>query len=291
MDMTTGGQRGIRCRNAGTFSTGAVLLAGALLAVSAPTARAAAILPGFDANTVPRNDDGSTGLVDIGFSVNFFGETYSQLYVNNNGNVTFDAALATFTPFSLTSTNRVIIAPFFADVDTRSAGNPVTYGEGTVDGRSAFGVNWVDVDYFVSDGNNTNRNSFQLLLIERADTGAGNFDFWFNYDQIQWEAGQASGSDPEGLGGSSARAGFSNGTGAPGTAFELMGSAINGAFLDDELDTGLIYNSRGTTLDGRYIFEVRNGRVEPPNGTVPEPTALALMGIALLPLARRLRRR
>jgi hypothetical protein len=50
---------------------------------------------------------------------------------------------------------------------------------------------------------------FQLVLIERSDTGAGNFDFEFNYDQIQWEARNASGG-VNGLGGSSARAGFSS---------------------------------------------------------------------------------
>lgn len=90
-----------------------------------------AMRPGFNANTLPGNDDGSTGLVPIGFTVNFFGTNYSGLYVNNNGNLTFDAALSEFTPFDLTSPNRVIIAPFFADVDTR-VGNVVTFGTGTV---------------------------------------------------------------------------------------------------------------------------------------------------------------
>ena len=85
-----------------------------------------AILAGFDSNTLARNDDGSTGLVNIGFDVNFFGLTFSHLFVNNNGNVTFDQALSAFTPFGLTNTNRQIIAPFFADVDTRVAGDAVT---------------------------------------------------------------------------------------------------------------------------------------------------------------------
>src|SRR2546423_7635409 len=64
-------------------------------------------LAGFQANTLPANDDGSTGLVPIGFSLDFFGATYDHLYVNNNGNVTFDGSLITFTPFGLsTTTNR-----------------------------------------------------------------------------------------------------------------------------------------------------------------------------------------
>jgi hypothetical protein len=74
---------------------------------------------GFNSNAMFATDDGSTGLVNIGFTINFFGMNFSQLYVNNNGNVTFDSPLNEYTPFSLTSTGQQIIAPFFADVDTR----------------------------------------------------------------------------------------------------------------------------------------------------------------------------
>ena len=94
-------------------------------------AQAAAVIPGvFDTNTLPGNDDGSTGLTPIGFSANFFGTTYTSLFVNNNGNVTFNTALSTYTPFGLTSATGIpIIAPFFADVDTRGSGSGLlTFG-------------------------------------------------------------------------------------------------------------------------------------------------------------------
>ncbi|MFN0053608.1 MAG: nidogen-like domain-containing protein, partial [Planctomycetales bacterium] len=219
--------------------------------------------PGFNANTLAANDDGFTGLVPIGFPVNFYGVTSSQLYVNNNGAVTFDAPLPTFTPFDLTSTGRQIIAPFFGDVDTRSAGSPVTYGTGTVGGRPAFGVNWLNVDYFSSSTTHTNRNDFRLIMVDRSDVAVGDFDFAFLYYKIQWETGGASGGDSNGLGGFSARAGYSNGTGAPGTFFEIPGSAINGAFLDNNLSTGLIHNSLNSSILGQYIFHVRGGSVQP----------------------------
>ena len=64
--------------------------------------------------------------------------------------------------------------------------------------------------------------------------------------------------------GTSARVGFSNGTGAPGTAFELAGSGINGAFLNTNVATGLIHNNFNSGVLGRYVFSVRNG--------VPETT-------------------
>jgi len=225
---------------------------------------------GFLSNTLARNDDGSTGCVDIGFDVDFFGAVFSCLFVNNNGNITFDTNLSTFTPFDLTSTGRQIIAPFFGDVDTRSAGSPVTYGQDVVNGRPAFAANWIDVDCFSSSSSRDSniRNSFQLVIIDRSDIAPKDFDFEFNFDKIAWESGQASGSNFDCLGGVSARVGFSDGTGDPDTFFELPGSAVNGAFLDNgPADTALILNSLNSDVDGRYLFTVRSGQVSPE----PEP--------------------
>jgi cysteine-rich repeat protein len=233
----------------------------AALATLPAAARAAAVRgnAGFTASTLPANDDDSTGLVGIGFTVNYFGLTFSDLYVNNNGNVTFDFDLSTYTPFDLTSTGQQIIAPFFADVDTRGAGSGVvTYGSDTVGGRPAFGVNWIDVGYFNSAVDKLN--SFQLVLIDRSDLAPGDFDFEFNYDRIDWETGDAS-NGSGGLGGNSARAGFSNGTGDPGTFFELPGSAVNGGLLDTNPVTGLALNSN-VGVPGRFLFQVRTGAVE-----------------------------
>ncbi|MDK8464216.1 nidogen-like domain-containing protein [Marinobacter sp. SS13-12] len=252
-------------------------------------AHAAAIVSGFNTNTLARNDDGSDGPVNIGFTANFFGIEHNELYVNNNGNVTFGSDLSTFTPFDLTSTGQQIIAPFFSDVDTRSAGEPVTYGTGMYEGRDAFGVNWIDVDYYPSNTAHTNRNSFQLILVDRSDIASGDFDFIFNYDQIEWEAGTASGSDPDGLGGSSARVGYSNGTGDPGTFFELSGSAVNGAFIDGG-PNALISSRLNSDVDGRYVFSARSGGVDNPV-QVPEPGSLALLGIGLAGLGFVRRRR
>lgn len=251
----------------------ALLATGLLIASAGVQAAAIRDTAAFTDNTLLANDDGSTGLVPIGFSINYFGSSYSNLYVNNNGNVTFTGPLSTFTPFSLLSTATPIIAPFFADVDTRGAGSGlVQYGqEANLGGHAAFGVNWVGVGYFSAQTNKLN--SFQLIITDRSDTGAGNFDFEFNYDQIQWETGGASGG-VNGLGGSSARAGWSNGV---STALELAGSAIDGALLDGG-PNALISGSLNSSVDGRYIFQVRNGAVV----GVPEPGTVALIALALL---------
>ncbi len=241
-----------------------LVVAVALCAVLEPeSASAAAIKPyaGCAANTLPANDDGSTDAVALPFAPNFFGTTYSSLYVNNNGNVTFDSRLGTYTPFSLLTTERAIIAPFFGDVDTSGAGSGiVTYGVITYGARTAFCVNWFNVGYY---SRNTNKlNSFQLLLVDRSDVGVGDFDIMFNYDQIQWETGDAS-DGTDGLGGHSARVGYSNGV---DTALELPGSAVNGAFLDSN-PGGLVHDSRNSLQNGRYLFPVRGGAA-PTGGTI-----------------------
>jgi uncharacterized repeat protein (TIGR01451 family) len=232
-----------------------------VFAIQAPVL-AAAIEPlaGCTTNTLPANDDGSTGAVDLGFTANFFGTSYTQLYINNNGNVTFTGPLGAFTPQPLVSAGVPIIAPFWADVDTTGAGSAVvSYGPTTFDGHPALCVDWegVGVGYFA--GHYDKLNKFQLLIVGRTDVGAGDFDILFNYDQVQWETGDASGG-VGGLGGSSARAGYSNGDSqTPATSFELAGSAVNGAFLDSNVTTGLVNNSHNSAVLGRYIFPVRNG--------------------------------
>jgi len=236
---------------------------GSTIAADGDAAGAAAIkgLSGCTNETFAANDDGSTAQVALPFSMNFFGTTYNALYVNNNGNVTFETPLGTYTPFGLVGTETVIIAPFFADVDTRGPGSGLTqYGATTFGGRPAFCVNWVNVGYFNSRVDKLN--SFQLLLVERTDQGVGDFDIIFNYNQVQWETGGASGGT-DGLGGTSATVGYSNGS---TTSLELPGSRVPGSFIDTGTSP-LTAGSRGSSVTGRYIFAVRNG-VAPTGGSI-----------------------
>jgi len=223
-------------------------------------------LPGFSNSILPGNDDNSVGPVPLSpvpgnLNLNFFGVQVSSVFVNNNGNVTFGSPLGTFTPFPLTTTNVQIIAPYFSDVETDfPTSGLVTYGNDTVNGRPAFGVNWPNVEYF-GEGPATLLNLFQLVLVDRSDVGAGNFDIEFNYNQVQWETGDASGG-VGGLGGSSARVGYSNGSQTAGSFFELPGSGMPGSFLDSNTTTGLIHNDLNNTQPGRYLFQVRGGTVQ-----------------------------
>ena len=252
----------------------------AVLAAVSIQAQAGAMRAGFDANTFNRNDDGSIN-VNTGINFDFFGISGPNVWLNNNGNITFTGSLSTYTPFGITSGSTPMIAPFFADVDTSGpgVGDPVKYGAGTVDGHAAFGFTWDNVAHY---NEALPLNSFQLVLIDRSDISAGAFDFEFNYDEILWESGQASGSNGAGLGGEAARVGYTNGA---GTFFELTGSGVNGAFLDSgPASTSLVNNSLNSNVDGRYLFTVRNGVV-----SVPAPAPIVLFGLALVALGLRRR--
>jgi RHS repeat-associated protein len=246
--------RGLIAVAAATACAAAGLTASVLAAPPAAAA-AGAVLPGFDSQTFGPNDDLSTG-VTFPFAIGFFGQQYTAASLNNNGNLTFGQSLGTYTPYPLSDQGPAMIAAFFADVDTR-VGNTVTYGSGTVDGHPAFGVNWPAVGCY--NENDSVRNTFQLLLVSRPDIAPGDFDIEFNYNQIQWDSGQASGGDAACLNGTAARAGYASGSGATGTYYELPGSGANNAFLDSNSATGLVNNSYGSTQPGRYIYPIRNG--------------------------------
>ncbi len=162
------------------------------------------------------------------------------------------------------------MAPFWADIDTRNtATNQVTYSStasGTVpqfNGRNAFFVNWIGVARYNNQATPTN--SFQLVIVDRSDTGVGNFDFMFNYDEVTWDIATAA---------STLRARV--GWGRAGVGSELTGSGTAQGSASALLDTApsatsLIQNSfnSGGQL-GRYVFEVRSGVVPntPPVVTV-----------------------
>uniref|UniRef100_A0A3B5KTD0 NIDO domain-containing protein n=1 Tax=Xiphophorus couchianus TaxID=32473 RepID=A0A3B5KTD0_9TELE len=69
-------------------------------------------------------DDESSPPIKLLQTFNYFGQSYSQIYVNDNRHLTFDAPLSNYTPqqFPMNGT-RDIIAPFWADLDNRDNGN------------------------------------------------------------------------------------------------------------------------------------------------------------------------
>lgn len=227
--------------------------------------RVGAVRPGFDQYSRDRNDDLSSALVPIGFPISIFGKVETHCYVNNNGNVTFSNQLGRYTPAPLQNLGFTIIAPFWADVDTRPAESDVvrySYNTETVDGHAAFGVNWINVGYY--SYHDDKLNDFQLLFIERSDVAEGDFDIEFNFNRVLWETGDAS-NGINGYGGFPSRSGLTNGidrtielalSGNPTVQLDAVPSTGVPNYL-----TGLIYRSRNSVIPGRYVFQVRGGVV------------------------------
>ncbi|MGE0574899.1 nidogen-like domain-containing protein [Reyranella sp.] len=213
-----------------------------------------------------RGDDGPNPQVDItsvfANGLNFFGTTYKELFVNMNGSVSFGAAVSTYTPTTITAGGTPLIAPFWADVDTRlDTTDPIT-GPGpqavyTLDTTNKiFTVTWPGVDYF--NVNATTHiplaNKFQLQLYDRGGgnaTTGNDFDIVFRYEQIQWTAGDASGGK-NGLGGTTAHAGWTSGK---GDFEEVPASGIESAMLNLPTTPG------NTGERGLYVYQVRAGEV------------------------------
>ena len=92
-------------------------IAALLMAAGTQGALAVPLLNGFggDRNygdlAMLANDDGSSNLINLPFNINFFGNNYSQFYINNNGNITFNAPVGQYTPDAFPISNQPMIAP------------------------------------------------------------------------------------------------------------------------------------------------------------------------------------
>lgn len=250
----------------------ATLVAATLAAT--PAAAATNAIRDLDVCTqenIPANDDGYSDEYGLPFSINFFGEQHNSVFINNNGNVTFDAGLYQFTPEDLTGpTGNAMIAPYFADIDTRGDGSSlVTYGSDA----DTFCVNWVGVGYYNSQDDKLI--SAQLIVTDRsgATGNEGDVQLEFNYSDIGWETG-----------GASVAVGYTAGTGDAGTFTKLAGSLVNGALIDGG-PNALVSSSRNSGgVLGRYIFNpggddiVEEGNL---TGTVTDADDNPLAGVEM----------
>ncbi|MBB3224242.1 nidogen-like domain-containing protein [Pseudoduganella umbonata] len=206
----------------------------------------------FGTRIMQPNDDGSSSALTLPFQINFFGNAYSNYWVNNNGNISFDGPLSRFTPSLFPISDAAMIAPFWADVDTRNQTDnlPVPFMNNVYlanpDSRTVV-VTWDTVGYY--NQHNDKQNTFQLVLKDQSATSgrSGDFDMEFRYGQLQWTTGDAS-SGSGGVGGQPAVAGWN--AGAVTNSYSLIGSGTQNI-------TGLVHDSNVGT-DGVWRFQVRS---------------------------------
>ena len=198
------------------------------------------------------NDDNSSGIINLPFTFDFYGNSYNSLYINNNGNISFQAPYYTWSSNPFPDSTFNMIAPFWADVDTRgdmdSLGNSIGNG-GSVWYKitpSALIVNWNQVGYFNMHTDLVS--TFQLIITNGADSlisAGGNVSFC--YQDMQWTTGDAS-------------SGFGGFGGIPATVGVNIGNGLNyfqvGRF--EQIGTsfdGPINNNDGVDfLDGQEVY-------------------------------------
>lgn len=117
------------------------------------------LLPG------PSNcDDCYAGPIEFtgtGQSINFFGNTYSDLYVGSNGYLTFGAGQSSFSTQALdVQTVAPMIAAFYTDLDSRSDDASNVYANTIREGEIV--VTWENMGHFSQ--NYSVRSTFQILL-------------------------------------------------------------------------------------------------------------------------------
>lgn len=203
------------------------------------------------------NDDGSSPLINLPFTFCLYGDNYTAMYINNNGNISFDAPYITFSANAFPDPTFVMVAPFWGDVDTRSGGE-VWYKVTP----TAVYINWVDVGYY--SNHNDKLNNFQLIITDGNDPvlGPGN-NVLFCYKDMQWTTGDAS-QGTNGFGGVPATVGANRGNGTDFIQFgqfDQAGGAYDGPFGNpdgiDWLDNQAFLFS--TCVTGTNIAPVLNG--------------------------------
>lgn len=174
------------------------------------------------------NDDESSPQIMLPFTFDFYGTTYNSCFINNNGNISFLAPYYEFTPNAFPTTAFNMIAPFWGDVDTRSANGGQVWYKFT---SNAMIVIWNEVGYYSM--HEDLKSTFQLIISNSTDPliPAGN-NVSFCYEDMQWTTGDAS-------------SGFGGFGGAPATVGVNIGDGTNFFQVGQ-------YNIPGISFDGPY---------------------------------------
>jgi hypothetical protein len=208
-----------------------------------------------------RNDDGFSGPMSLGFTLNFFGTNETQFFISNNGNISFGFGISAFIPTGPTGANAPIISPFFADVDTRGANSGVVH---LLQSANQDIITWDHVGYF--QAHDDRLNTFQLIVRgPDAIIPAGEGQIGFFYTSMQWDSTDTS---------QVAAIGFGDGAG-------------NGQILEGSLRAGTAALSQNHHV--WFNLDTSGTPTPVPPSEVPEPRSISLIiaGVGTLAFARK----
>ncbi|XP_048026142.1 sushi, nidogen and EGF-like domain-containing protein 1 [Megalobrama amblycephala] len=195
-------------------------------------------------------DDGSSSVIPLLSPFLFFGRRYQQIYVNNNGHLTFNQSSSQFVPFSFPAyEGQDIIAGLWTNLDNRARGvvsyHQYTNGSvltcATLDINNhfpnlTFNASWVFVatwDKVAYFPNTSTETSFQVVLIS-----GSNFSFiLMNYGDIA-------------VTGHPVEAGYDT---VNSFDYFVIPGSINGSFISN------LKNSSNVNVPGRWAFRVDSG--------------------------------
>ncbi|XP_073684045.1 dendrite extension defective protein 1-like [Garra rufa] len=198
----------------------------------------------------PAVEDGSSSVIQLSSPFLFFGRTYRQIYVNNNGHLTFNQPSSAYTPYSFPSNgSQDIIAGLWTDLDNRVKG-VVSYQQYTIgsvltnvtqdintyfpnlnfNASWVFVATWNKVAYFNLTNTET---SFQVVLISGS-----------NYSFILMNYGDIAVTDHP------VQAGYDT---INSTQYFVIPGSNNGSSISN------LRNSSNVNVPGRWAFRVDSG--------------------------------
>ncbi|MDP2643030.1 MAG: hypothetical protein Q8P62_04265 [Candidatus Peregrinibacteria bacterium] len=185
-----------------------------------------------------RGDESVYGSFSVGFDFVFYGNTYNEFYICNNGYIAFNNTCAYSNADIITAaTPNNYIAPFWDDLYLST--DIVYLSEGSSPAKTLT-VSWLDVNHWNAQGGYI---KFQVILYETSN------GIKFQYNDVAFENASYDG-------GASATVGIENSDGTDGLKFSYNTSSLSASYaiqitLDPEYDQsayGLFVNADSTDV-------------------------------------------
>ncbi len=183
--------------------------------------------------------------IELPFEFDLYGSLHDRIYLNANGNFTFEESYKEYTPQPFCLDGPLMLAPFFADLDLNAGGAIYYYLD--PDGHYLI-VQWLEVGYFGCGADCGLKNSFQAVLTDGSVRKVAELEVpvginaVFSYGDMQWTTGSSSGG-VNGLGGSAATVGLNSGNGvicASLGAFNRPGFDYYGSTVGNQCPTSAV---------------------------------------------------
>jgi hypothetical protein len=239
--------------------------------------------------------DSSAGL-PIGFPINFYGTTYTTVFVNSNGSIAFGHGSDEYdTPLNEILDGAAGVVAFGVDLDNRVLRDADSswgsdrhadffyWGRTTYNGHAAFVATWMNMNGYSSGLDSTDFDTFQIVLVDVDGAGGSNVDIIVNYGSLGtnfkgYDCEDAAGNSYDnclaiGLGT------VQNGVTRYASMVDDAGVLYNGMSSDAVIDGGdnaLNLAHLNSTVHGQFKFQMRIGQL-PQTATVPGvPTITAV---------------